>query len=155
MELAPAVRVNALAPGVIEVERTRADPAYEPERFAESIPAGRVGRPEDVVQVRDVAERVADRLGAPLTFAEGAGPDIRNYQVDFTKIFTALPAFAPQWTVDRGIEQLAHDMRERDLQLEDFEGPKFVRLARIRELIHRGLLDDTLHNVDLPRRSSS
>jgi glucose 1-dehydrogenase/3-oxoacyl-[acyl-carrier protein] reductase len=48
VELAPAVRVNAVAPGVIEVERTRADPAYEPERFAESIPAGRVGRPEDV-----------------------------------------------------------------------------------------------------------
>ena len=48
MELAPAVRVNAVAPGVIEVERTRADPAYEPARFAESIPAGRVGRPDDV-----------------------------------------------------------------------------------------------------------
>lgn len=48
MELAPTVRVNAVAPGVIEVERTRADPAYEPARFAESIPAGRVGRPDDV-----------------------------------------------------------------------------------------------------------
>ena len=48
VELAPAVRVNAVAPGVIEVERTRADPAYEPARFAESIPAGRVGRPDDV-----------------------------------------------------------------------------------------------------------
>ena len=31
VELAPAVRVNAVAPGVIEVERTRADPAYEPD----------------------------------------------------------------------------------------------------------------------------
>ena len=48
VELAPAVRVNAVAPGVIEVERTRDDPAYDPARFAESIPAGRVGRPEDV-----------------------------------------------------------------------------------------------------------
>lgn len=106
-----------------------------------------VGRPEDVVQVRDIAERVAERLDAPLTFAEGAGPDIRNYRVDFAKITTALPAFTPRWTIDRGIEQLAHDMRERNLQLEDFEGPKFVRLARIRELLNRGLLDDTLHDV--------
>ena len=106
-----------------------------------------VGRPEDVVQVRDIAERVADRLDAPLTFAEGAGPDIRNYRVDFAKITTALPAFRPQWTIDRGIEQLADDMRVHDLQLEDFEGPRFVRLARIRELVDRGLLDDHLRNV--------
>ena len=48
VELAPAVRVNAVAPGVIEVERTRAEPGYEPGRFARSIPAGRVGLPEDV-----------------------------------------------------------------------------------------------------------
>ena len=48
VELAPAIRVNAVAPGVIEVARTRADPAYEPSRFARSIPAGRVGLPGDV-----------------------------------------------------------------------------------------------------------
>jgi NAD(P)-dependent dehydrogenase (short-subunit alcohol dehydrogenase family) len=51
VELAPRVRVNAVAPGVIEVERTRADPAYEPARFANSIPVGRVGSPEDVAAV--------------------------------------------------------------------------------------------------------
>ncbi len=106
-----------------------------------------VGRPEDVVQVREIAERVADRLHAPLTFAEGAGPDIRNYRVDFAKITSALPAFTPQWTIDRGIEQLTQDMRKHDLQREDFEGPTFVRLARIRELLQRGLLDDTLYEV--------
>jgi NAD(P)-dependent dehydrogenase (short-subunit alcohol dehydrogenase family) len=48
VELAPSVRVNAVAPGVIEVERTRAEPGYVPARFARSIPAGRVGSPEDV-----------------------------------------------------------------------------------------------------------
>jgi glucose 1-dehydrogenase len=48
VELAPRIRVNAVAPGVIEVERTRADTAYDPIRFAASIPAGRVGTPRDV-----------------------------------------------------------------------------------------------------------
>jgi len=65
IELAPRVRVNAVAPGVIEVERTRADPAYEPARFASSIPAGRVGSPEDV------AVAVAFLLSAAAAFVVG------------------------------------------------------------------------------------
>ena len=65
MELAPAVRVNAVAPGVIEVERTRADPAYDPARFAESIPAGRVG------SVRDIAPAVAFLLSDAAAFVVG------------------------------------------------------------------------------------
>jgi NAD(P)-dependent dehydrogenase (short-subunit alcohol dehydrogenase family) len=48
VELAPEVRVNAVAPGVIEVERTRAETGYQRADFARSIPLRRVGLPEDV-----------------------------------------------------------------------------------------------------------
>lgn len=48
VELAPRVRVNALAPGAIEVPRFRERPAYDPAEYARSIPAGRMGRPGDV-----------------------------------------------------------------------------------------------------------
>jgi len=49
VELAPrGVRVNGAAPGIIEVPRIRERPAYDERAYAESIPAGRVGRPEDV-----------------------------------------------------------------------------------------------------------
>jgi len=49
VELAPrGVRVNTAAPGVIEVPRIRERHAYDESAYAESIPAGRVGRPEDV-----------------------------------------------------------------------------------------------------------
>lgn len=103
-----------------------------------------VGRDEDVVQIRDVAIQVAERLDAPVTFAEGAGPDARDYRVDFTKIRQHLPAYDPQWTVPRGIDQLAHDMRVNGLTAEDFEGARYVRLARIRDLIAQGRLDAEL-----------
>ena len=55
-----------------------------------------VGRDEDVVQIRTIAEQVSEITGAPVTFAAGAGPDTRNYQVDFTKIRRLVPAFDPQ-----------------------------------------------------------
>ena len=47
VELAPLVRVNAVAPGVIEVPRY-ARPGYDPETYGRTIPAGRVGRPDEV-----------------------------------------------------------------------------------------------------------
>jgi NAD(P)-dependent dehydrogenase (short-subunit alcohol dehydrogenase family) len=42
------VRVNAVAPGVVEVPRISERPSYEREAYGLLIPAGRVGVPEDV-----------------------------------------------------------------------------------------------------------
>ena len=103
-----------------------------------------VGRDEDVVQIRDVALQVSQALDCPVTFAESAGPDIRDYRVDFSKIKRVLPAYQAKWTVSRGIEQLAEDMQRFGLSTEDFEGPRFVRLARINELLASGRLNDNL-----------
>lgn len=103
-----------------------------------------VGRDEDVVQIRTIAEQVAKYLGAPVTFADGAGPDTRNYRVDFSKIRRTLPAYRPEWTIPDGIAQLARHMSTYGLSVDDFEGPRYVRLAKIRELIASGRLDDHL-----------
>ena len=103
-----------------------------------------VGRDEDVVQVRDIALAVSERFGAPVTFAEGAGADKRDYRVDFAKITRELPGFKPQWTVAQGIDELAEDMERRGMTAEDLDGPRFVRLRRIQELMAAGRLDDQL-----------
>jgi nucleoside-diphosphate-sugar epimerase len=100
-----------------------------------------VGRDEDVVQIRTIAEQVSQITGAPVTFAEGAGPDTRNYQVDFSKITTRVPTFDPCWTIAQGIEEIWDDMHDRGLSTEDFEGPRYVRLRRIQQLARQGRLD--------------
>ena len=52
-----------------------------------------VGRAEDNVQVRHVAEMVRDAVpGSTVSLAEGAGPDLRNYRVDFAKLDETFPA---------------------------------------------------------------
>lgn len=118
-----------------------------------------VGRDEDVVQIRDIAAQVAAALDAPVTFAAGAGPDTRDYRVDFTRLRELLPAFEPRWTVADGIAQLARDMRAYGLSADDFEGPRYVRLAKVRELLAAGRLDDDLRaqpgRAGSARRSAS
>jgi hypothetical protein len=103
-----------------------------------------IGRDEDVVQIRDIATAVAARFDAPVTFAEGAAPDKRDYRVDFGKLSRLLPGFHPQWTVPAGIDELATDMGRHGLTTEDFEGPRFVRLERVNQLRALGALDDLL-----------
>jgi len=100
-----------------------------------------VGRDEDVVQIRTIAEQVSEITGAPVTFAQGAGPDTRNYRVDFSKIRSLLPAAAPSWTVPDGIREIWKDAADRGLEAADFEGARFVRLERIRQLAADGRLD--------------
>jgi nucleoside-diphosphate-sugar epimerase len=103
-----------------------------------------VGRDEDVVRIRDIATAVSEALNAPVTFAEGATADKRDYRVDFTKINEVLPAFRPEWTIAKGIDELAGDMNRIGLSAEDFEGPRYVRLERVNELKAAGRLDDLL-----------
>lgn len=100
-----------------------------------------VGRDEDVVQIRTIAEQVSEITSAPVTFAENAGPDTRNYQVDFTKIGRLVPAFRPAWTIPQGIEEIWKDAHDRGLTTEDFEGPRYVRLQMIQQLARLGRLD--------------
>jgi nucleoside-diphosphate-sugar epimerase len=103
-----------------------------------------IGRDEDVVQIKDIADAVAARFDVPVTYAEGATADTRDYRVDFGKVTRLLPGFRPVWTVSAGIEELADDMERFGLTAADFEGPRFVRLQQINQLRADGRLDDQL-----------
>ena len=64
-QLAPlGIRVNAIAPGVIFVERHRAEGLYDPEEMGRHIPIRRVGTPQDIA---DVALYLASERAAYVT----------------------------------------------------------------------------------------
>src|ERR1700734_3042933 len=66
-----------------------------------------VGRTEDNVQIRDVAQMVrAAVAGSQLTFAADAGPDLRDYRADFSKLNDTFPQLQLEWGVGDGITEL-------------------------------------------------
>ena len=104
-----------------------------------------VGASDENYTIREVAEIVEDVMPcARATFAQGGGPDKRSYRVDCSKLARVLPDAAPRWTVARGTEELARAYAEHGMTLDDFSGPRFLRIKRVRELQDAGLLDDDL-----------
>jgi nucleoside-diphosphate-sugar epimerase len=109
-----------------------------------------VGRTEENYRIRQVAEMVREVVpGSEVTFAEGAGPDLRCYRVDCGKLAT-LPGLQLRWTVRRGVEQLYEAFKEHGLAVEDLTGSRFQRIAHIRSLLEGSRLD-----VDLRWRRTS
>ncbi len=104
-----------------------------------------VGRSQDNVQIRDIAEMVRAAVpGSELSFAAGAGPDLRNYRVDFSKLEDTFPDLRLHWTVKAGVDELVGAYTEHNFAHEDFVSSRFVRLRRISELLSAGLVDEML-----------
>jgi hypothetical protein len=92
--------------------------------------------------VREIADIVKETVpNCQIEYAQGAGPDLRCYRADFSKIATRLPGFKPQWTARRGAQQLYEAFKKVGLQLEDFEGVRYKRIDHIKQLMSTGLLD--------------
>ncbi len=104
-----------------------------------------VGRDDQNYRIREIAEIVKETVpGCEVSFAEGAGPDKRNYRADFSKIRRMLPGFQPQWDARKGARQLYAAYQSVGLKVEDFEGPRYRRIDQIRELIASGNLGSDL-----------
>jgi nucleoside-diphosphate-sugar epimerase len=107
-----------------------------------------VGRAQDNVQVRDIAEMVRAAIaGSEVTLAAEAGPDLRDYRVDFAKLDDTFPDLKLQWDVRAGVAELVAAYREHGLTYEDFTSSRFTRLRRIKELMAAGVLDESLRRT--------
>ncbi len=82
--------------------------------------------------------------GSIVTFADNAGPDLRNYRVDFSKLVDTFPRLGLRWTVADGIAELLASYTKYGLTSADFNSSRFVRLRRIKELMAAGAVDEML-----------
>lgn len=104
-----------------------------------------VGRTSENYQVRDVAELVREAVpGSRIEFAGTAGPDIRDYRVDFGKIERQLPEFQPIWTVERGVAELYGAFRRSGLDRDEFLSPRYLRIRTVRDHLAAERLDASL-----------
>lgn len=104
-----------------------------------------IGADEQNYQIADVARIVEEVVpDSRIALAAGAGPDKRSYRVSFAKLEQAFPELHPRWTVRSSAEQMLAAYREHDLRIEDFAGSRFMRIARLKELLDEGELDEAL-----------
>ncbi|TME32144.1 MAG: SDR family oxidoreductase [Chloroflexi bacterium] len=110
-----------------------------------------VGRNDQNYRVREIAEIVKETVpGCEIVFADGAGPDRRNYRADFSKIARVLPSFQPVWDARKGARQLHEAYQDVGLKIEDFEGPRYRRIDQLKDLIAAGHLGPDLRWVSEP-----
>lgn len=103
-----------------------------------------VGATSENYQMRQLAEIVRDTVpGCEVAFAADASPDARDYRVSSDR-FAAAVAFQPEWDARRGAQELLDGYRAVGLRLEDFEGPRYQRIAHIRQMLAEGILDEDL-----------
>lgn len=101
--------------------------------------------PGENFRIREVAEIVRNVVpGSRTEYAEGASPDVRCYRVDGDLALRTIPTFRPVWNARAGARELYAAYLRYGLSLEEFEGPRFKRVAHIRALLSQGVLDSSL-----------
>ncbi len=104
-----------------------------------------VGSTAENYRVRQVAEIVQETVPASaIAFADGAEPDVRNYRVSFEKYTAVFGEHPLRWTVRAGAREIYESYRQHDLQKDVFEGPRYKRIAQLRQLLASEQLDSTL-----------
>jgi len=120
-----------------------------------------VGADENNLQVIDIAKIIQRSiLGCELKFLnenpeldkEGLirdrkvkGGDTRTYKVSFEKITKALPGFKCEWSVERGVIDLAAKLEELHLDLATFKRRGFYRLQQLEYLYENDFVSDDLY----------
>lgn len=105
-----------------------------------------VGRNSENFTVADIASMVGQVIpSATVSILNETGGDDRSYKVNFDKINAALPQFNPQWTLEKGIEDLVAAYRKHDLTVGDWESGRYFRLKVLDKLMKSKKVDSNLY----------
>jgi nucleoside-diphosphate-sugar epimerase len=104
-----------------------------------------VGTANNNYTVRDLATAAQSCVyGTKLTFT-GEHTDPRSYRVSSNKILTVLKDYyKPEWTIEKGGEELMRFYSDINFDKETFGGDKTVRLKCLKRRIEQGSLDNNL-----------
>jgi nucleoside-diphosphate-sugar epimerase len=109
-----------------------------------------VGQTAENYRISDVAELVRQIVpDTKIEFAADAAEDMRNYRVNCDLIRSTFPNYWPNWTVAEGIREVYDAIRAGGLSSDDFEGPRYSRIAYLKRLMADGRVDENLRWVDL------
>lgn len=104
-----------------------------------------IGASAENYRIRELATIVGETIpGCEVTFAEGAGPDARNYRVSSDKLARAFPEFQLKWNARTGARELYEAYRGGAMTRELFDGPRFKRLGHLKALLAAGEVDADL-----------
>jgi len=104
-----------------------------------------IGQTEENYRISDVAELVRRIVpDTRIEFAADASEDLRNYRVNCDLIQHTLPHCCPHWTVVQGIHEVHEAIQFSGLSSDDFEGPRYSRVAYLKRLLADGRVDQEL-----------
>jgi len=107
-----------------------------------------VGSSSQNYRIRELAEFVKNTVPqCEISFADDAGPDTRCYRVNFNKYEKAFPNARLEWDARRGVEEIHHSYKTIGLERDEYEGPKYKRIAQLKQLLAAGQLDASLRWV--------
>ena len=108
-----------------------------------------IGRTEENYRIVDVAEIVRQTVpNTRIEFAPDASPDLRNYRVSCDRIARELPEYRTHWVVAHGVEEVYQAIADTGLSSDQFEGPRYNRIAYLEQLIAHGRVFGDLRWAD-------
>lgn len=104
-----------------------------------------IGRTRENYRVREVADLVEQIVpGARIVYAEGGGPDKRNYRVSCERFARAFPDFEFRWSVADGIAEVHRSLRSAGFDRQRLAESSFLRITKLKELMEHGTVGPDL-----------
>jgi nucleoside-diphosphate-sugar epimerase len=108
-----------------------------------------VGDTEENYRISELADVVQAAVpDARVEYAPNAFPDHRSYRVSCDKLKTAGVGYEAKWRAVRGAWEVSQAFQNWKIPMEEFEGPRYNRIAYLRKLLNEGRVGNDLRWVD-------